>query len=137
MSGSVVSERARAPAHRRWLVVSVVVAIVVAVSLLGMIFLPVNSQSQLLTVQPGTTAYANLTFHGPTWATVHYAHSGSMAMNFGMDGPSGMMFRHGGMMNGDSYSFGTWGGTYRCWAAMNGTGSGPVQVWVNVSWGMF
>ncbi len=116
----------------------IVVGVVLAASgLLAAIFVPVHSSSQLLQVSDGTTASASVTVPQAAWVTVHFSHPFGAAMMYGMDGPSGMMFSHREAAGGDSYSFGTWGGTFRCWAEPAGPGmAGSVPVWVNATWGL-
>jgi hypothetical protein len=123
------------PRHRRLWVVTVVV-VVVAVALLAAIAVPVHAQSKLLTVAPGTSAYVEFQVPPASWVTVHFSHAGGMPMTYWMDGPGGMMFTHRGMMQGDAYSFGTWGGSVRCYAAYDGPASGMSPVWVNATWGL-
>lgn len=57
-------------------------------------------------------------------------------MVYWMNGPSGAMFNHSMMRSGDTLSFWSWGGTYRCGAGYLGSDSGSMTVWVNASWGM-
>ena len=53
-----------------------------------------------------------------------------MMLNRSMMGNAGMM---GTGYGSDSYSFWTWGGSYRSWAEYSGPTSGSMPVWMNVS----
>lgn len=109
----------------------------VVAGLLAAIAVPVHAQSTALTVSPGGSSYVDVNVPQAAWVTVHFAHAGSMPMSFWMAGPGGgMMFNHHGMMDGDAYSFGTWGGSFRCYAQYDGAGPGPSTVWVNTTWGL-
>lgn len=126
----------RRPSKRRWWLVVTILAVVVVVALLGLIFIPVHSQSQQVSVSTGASADASFTLPAASWVTVHFSHPGTMAMMYWMSGSSGMMFDHRGMMGGDSYSFWSNGGTFHCWAAFDGAGYGPTPVWMNATWGL-
>ncbi len=123
------------PTHRRAFAVMVVVA-VVAVAGLAAVALPVHAQSTLLSVAPGSSAYVAFRVPAATWVTGHFSPAGAGPMTYWMVGPGGMMFNHRGMMAGDAYSFGTWGGSFRCYAEYDGPGSGMSPVWVNATWGL-
>jgi hypothetical protein len=120
-----------------------VAAVVVVTAFLAMILVPVQSASKEIQVSPRSSATADLSIPRAGWVTVHFDHVGGSAgmmagsgMTYWMDGPSGMMFNHSMMRADDSYSFWTWGGTYRCGAGYAGLGPGMMDVWVNASWGM-
>lgn len=58
-------------------------------------------------------------------------------MTYWMNGPHGMMFNHSMMMGGpSSYSFWTWGGSFRCGGSYLGPGPGAMDLWVNATWGL-
>lgn len=115
------------------------VVLVVAVGLIASVFAPFHSTALELKLLPGSAAAANFSVPQSSWVTVHIEHRGSMSMTYWMDGPTGgAMFDHRGMMGQDaySYSFGTWGGPFQCWAEYGGNGSVMTTVWVNVTWGL-
>lgn len=115
----------------------VVVLVVVVAGLLAAIFVPIHSSSKEIQVASDSSASATFTFPQATWVTVHFDHPGAMRMSYWMNGPGGgMMFRHGGMMSGDSYSFWSNGGSFECWAGYQGGPSGASPVWVNATWGL-
>lgn len=130
--------------RRRPLLVVAVLGVGVAV-LLALFFLPVRSQSNEIRVANTGASYVNFTVPRPSWVTVHFDHPGSGCMNYGMysgmeggmNGGPGMMFDHPCMTGADSYSFGTWGGTFHCWASFGGAhgmmGSATMPVWMNVT----
>ena len=115
----------------------------------ALFFVPANTQSNELKVASTGSAYSNLSIPRPSWVTVHFDHAGGGCMNYGMyngmgsgmgggmGGGPGMMFDHPCMTGGDSYSFGTWGGTFQCWASYGGApgamGRASMPVWVNVT----
>ena len=125
------------PKRRRLLLLVVVVAIVAVAGLLAAIFVPINSESKEIQFTSANSASATLSLPQSAWVTVHFDHHGSTSMSYWMDGAGGggMMFNHGGMMGGDSYSFWSNGGDYICWASYSGGGPGMTPVWVNATWG--
>ena len=128
---------AAAPAHRRRLWVVVVVLAIVASGVLAAIFVPVNRASRQIQVDSAAGAVATLSLPANVWVTVQFEHRGGPTMGYWMNGPGGgMMFRHGGMMGGDGYSFWSSGGPYQCWAGYWGNWSGSTYVWVNATWGL-
>ena len=137
-----VSSPSPSPKRRRWLWPAVTVVAIVVV-LLGLIFIPVHSAAKEVQFSAGSSATTSLTIPQAGWVTVQFnrvgGYGGMMAgsgMMYWMDGPSGMMFNHSMMHGGDSYSFWSWGGTYRCGAGYPGAGSGMMDVWVNATWGV-
>ena len=127
----------RKPRRRRWWLVIVTVLVVTIVGVLAAIFVPIHSESQEIPVSSASGSSATLSLPSSTWVTVHFNHAGSMPMAYWMNGPGGgMMFDHQGMMSGDSYSFWSSGGSYRCWAGYSGMGQGMTPVWVNATWGL-
>lgn len=135
-AGPTSRDRPRPRKRRWWLVITVVLVVAVA-GVLGAIFLPVHSESQVIEVTSTSGSGATFALPSSSWVTVHFAHPGPMAMTYWMNGPGGgMMFHHPGMMSGDSYSFWSGGGSYQCWAGYAGAGPGMTPVWVNVTWGM-
>jgi hypothetical protein len=125
----------------RWLTVAAVVVVIALVTVLALIFVPVHTVSRELTVSSTTPVSTEFSVPGQAWGTVHFDRYGNSGMMYWMNGPSGMMFNRsmmgGGMMGGaDSYSFGTWGGTFHCAAAYAHPGSGSMRVWVKMTWGL-
>ena len=121
------------------------VILVGVVVVLALIAVPARDQAKELTIAPGSVASATISIPGPSWVTVHFDRHGNEAMSYWMDGPSGMMFNRsmmndGGMMGSghgsDSYSFWTWGGDFRCGAALDGSGSAVMPVWFNTTSGL-
>ena len=132
----VPAPRSKPKRRRGWLVVVVVVVVAIA-GLLTALFVPVHSESQEIQVTSASGSSASLSLPSSTWVTVHFNHAGSMSMSYWMNSPGGgMMFNHQGMMGGDSYSFWSSGGSYRCWAGYSGMGQGMTPVWVNATWGL-
>ena len=139
-----VSQTVRRHRPLRWILISLAVVVVVA----ALFFVPANTQSSELQVASTGAAYSNLSISHPSWVTVHFDNAGRGCMNYGMysgmgggmNGGQGMMFDHPCVSGGDSYSFWTWGGSYRCWASIGGglrmAGSASMPVWVNVTSGM-
>lgn len=137
-----VSQAVRRHRPLRWILISLAVVVVVVTALF---FVPANTQSSELQVASSGSAYSNLSISRPSWVTVHFDHAGGGCMNYGMyngmdggmNGGHGMMFDHSCMSGADSYSFWTWGGSYRCWASIGGgprmAGSASMPVWVNVT----
>lgn len=127
----------RKPKRRRWWLVITIVLVVAVVGVLAAIFIPVHSESQEVQVTSASGSSTTLSFPSSAWVTVHFDHRGSMPMTYWMNGPGGgMMFNHQGMMGGDSYSFWSTGGSYRCGAGYAGMGQGMTPVWVNATWGL-
>ena len=127
----------RKPKRRRWWLVIPVVVVIAVAGLLAAIFLPVHSESQEIQVDSASGSSTTLSLPSSTWVTVHFDHPGSMHMSYWMNGPGGgMMFNHQGLSGGDSYSFWSSGGSYRCWAGYADMGQGIMPVWVNASWGL-
>jgi hypothetical protein len=120
---------------RRTLVIVLLVTFVI-VGLLAAVFVPVSSASNEIQIAPGEINGTSITIPHAAWVSVHLDPRGKMAMTYGMDGSNGRMFDHAGRMGRDSYSFSSWGGTYRGWAEMLGEGPGSTSVWVNVTWGL-
>ncbi len=127
---------------RRWVNyprgLAVSLALVAAVVLVAVLFfVPYHTSSQEVAVTSAGPSYATVTVPHPGWVTVRFGHAGAMSMSYWMSGPSGMMFNHSMMGGGgDSYSFWSWGGTYRCGMGMGPGGFGSTTVWVNASWAM-
>ncbi len=114
-----------------------VLLVVAGIGVPAAIFVPVHSESQEIQVTSASGSSTSLSLPSSTWVTVHFDHPGSMPMTYWMNGPGGgMMFNHHGMMGGDSYSFWSNGGSYRCWAGYSGMGQGRMPVWVNATWGL-
>ena len=125
------------PSRRRWALVVVAVAAVALVAVLGMVYVPVHSLSTEVQVTSLSGASSSIPLPASVWVTVHVDHRGSMPMSYRMDGPGGgMMYDRQGMMDGDSYSFWSNGGSYYCWAGYSGGWGGPTLVWFNATWGM-
>lgn len=120
----------------RWLVPVIALAVVVAVTLVGLVFIPYHTTSTVLFVSSGRSATADLSIPQAGWVSVHFEHRAGMAMTYWMGGGGGMMFNHSMMQGQDSYSFWTWGGTFTCGAFYAGSGGGMVPVWVNATWGL-
>lgn len=101
-------------------------------------FVLYNSESKEIPVASGTAAATPVTIPRAGWVTVHFDHSSDTAMRYWMEGSAGMMYDHPTMDGSWSvtHSFWTWGGTYECGAAVEGSGAGTMPVWVNAAWGM-
>ena len=134
------------PRRHRAVVAGLAIAAVSVAVLLAIVVLPVRTDARGLTVNSGAPAVTVFSVSGPTWMTVHFDRHGSAGMIYWMNGPSGVMFNRtmmggGAMMGGqagsDSYSFWTWGGDYRCAAEYSGTGTGSMQVWINMTSGIW
>ena len=133
---------------RRWRrrLLAIVVVLAVAVSLLGLVLIPVHSVSTELNFTPGSFATTEVSIPQAGWVTVHFLRVGDLpvwgvvaasgGMNYWMFGPTGAMFNDSGMGLTDAYSFWTWGGTYLCGAGFPESGYGTMGVWVNASWGV-
>ena len=125
------------PRKRRWWLVITVVLVVAAAGVLGAIFLPAHSSSEVILVSSTSGSSATLSLPPSSWVTVHFDHPGAVSMRYWMNGPGGgMMFNHQDMMNGDSCSFWSGGGNFQCWAGYGSATQGTTPVWVNVTWGM-
>ena len=108
---------------------------VAVAGLLDAIFVPVNSESRQIQVTSDAGASATLSLPSSTWVPLQFSHHGSMPMMYWMEGlGGGMMFPHQGMMGGDSFSFWSNSGNFRCWAGYEGAGMTPV--WVNATRGL-
>lgn len=127
--------------RRRRFVVIGAVALVLAVTVLALVFVPYGSASQVVQVSPGSTGTTQLTIPHAGWVTVHFDHPtgrgmGGVSMHYWMQGSGGMQFDHTMMGGTDSSSFWSWGGTYACSAAYAGPMAGTMPVWVNATWGV-
>ncbi len=138
MTGASVATSAKTRAsYPRLLIASLAAVAAVVLVAVFFFFVPYHTSSQQVTVVSGGSSYATLTIPQPGWVTVRFGHPGGMSMSYWMNGPSGMMFNHSMMAGGgDSYSFWSWGGTYRCGMSMGPGGFGTTSVWVNASWAM-
>lgn len=120
---------------RGWWVLPVVLS-VAATGLLGAVLVPVHSESQEVLVRPASLVSTTFSVPQVAWVTVSFSHPGPTAVMYGMDGPSGTTFTHRGSLTADSYSFGTWGGTFHCWVEYEVAASQVSPIWVNVTWGL-
>ncbi|MCI4340374.1 MAG: hypothetical protein L3J73_03805 [Thermoplasmata archaeon] len=138
MSDSRAAESPSIPKRRRRLLLVAAVAALVVAASFALLFVPANTSSNQIVVAPGASATTQLTIPHPGRVTVHFddPHGMGPAMHYWMQGSSGMMFNHAMMNGGDGYSFWSWGGTYDCGAAYEGSGSGMMTIWVNATWGM-
>lgn len=132
---SEVGPRPREKKRRRAPTV-IVAALIVAGVLFSLAVVPHNFESKEIQVPSGTSATTSVTIPQAGWVTVHFDHPSGMAMRYWMQGSGGMMYDHSMMDGSDMYSFWSWGGTYECGAASEGSGAGMMPVWVNVTWGM-
>ena len=129
----------RPSVRRRWLTLTIAL-VGVAAGLVAAVFVPVTSESKEVPVTTTGGESTTLSVPASVWVTIDFDHPGSMPMAYWMEGPGGgMMFHHRGMMGGDSSSFRSNGGGFRCWAGYDefGTGGqGMAPVWVNATWGL-
>jgi len=137
VSGSIEPPQEPKRRKSRRLLVVLVVVVIVGAGLLAALFVPYNSESKEIQVTSSSGTSTTLSLPDAAWVTVHFEHPGPMAMAYWMNGPGGsMMFHHGGMMGGDSYSFWSNGGDFQCGAGYEETGQGMTPVWVNATWGL-
>lgn len=130
--------------HRRRLWLAVVFVIALAMSLLGLIFVPFHKVSQELQFPHGSSASSELSIPQAGWVTVTFEvadrapalvdTTSPSGWSLWIRGPSGTMFNESNTP-ADSYSFWTWSGTYHYGAGYSGGGSGAIGVWVNATWG--
>ena len=136
MAATGATDAARHSRRRRLVLVVAVPAVAVVAFLAAGFFVPVHSESHLLGGVGASGVSASFSVPQAAWVTVHFSHPGGMAMRYWMMGSGGgMMMDRGGMAGSDTYSFGTWGGTYECWAQGAGGGVAMPPVWANVTWG--
>lgn len=130
---SVPSEAGARPRDKKR---SKALTVIVAGVLFALAFVPYNTESKEIHVTSGASATTSVTIPQAGWVTVHFDHPSGTAMRQWMEGSGGMLHDHSMMEKSDSYSFWTWGGTYECGAAFEGSGAGTMPVWGNASRGM-
>ena len=124
------------PPHRRRVGLVLGIVALVTVGVLAAFFVPLRSETHYVQAGYGSASAVDLSVPYPTWVTVHFSHPNGVRMMYYMNGPGGMMFNHGMMSGADTYSFGSWGGTYHCGVQLEDHYSGMMPIWVNVTYGM-
>jgi hypothetical protein len=124
--------------RRRRVIFTIVTTAVIVGALLVLVFVPYNFTAKEIQVSSGAGTTTSLTIPQAGWVTVHFDHPYRMGMSthYWVQGSGGMMMDHSTMGSLDTYSFWSWGGTYRCGAGYLGTGSSTMAVWVYATWGL-